>query len=335
MKRKNNTGSVYKLSGNRRNPYAARITIGYEHNEETKKSKPIYQFIGFYPTRDEALAALLEYNRNPYELNSPTFREVYDKWYAYKEESGITDDTLRRYALAFNYLEPLHNTPIKDFTLPRIQAYFDKLKASKAVIHLVRTTLRQCINYSIKRGLLPIGACDIVNLADAKARKETKEVKRTAFSKEERKTLWKYKDNEWIKVILFCIYTGVRYNELENLTPDCWHDDYIEIRTSKTVSGIREVPLCDCVKDLLPIRSTAKYSTYRYNYISSLQQIGITGHHVHDTRHTFISIMTEVETDPRILKQIVGHREDNVTEKVYTHISMEKKLEAVNKINCY
>lgn len=335
MKRKNGTGSVYKLSGNRRNPYAARITTGYITNEETQKSKPVYEFIGFYPTHDEALSALLEYNRNPYELNSPTFSDVYKKWIQSKEEKGLSDNTIRKYDLAFGYLKPLHTTHIKDFTLPLIQSYFDKLTASKGVLHLIETTLKQCIEYSIKRGMLPIGSGEIMKLVDTQPRKETNHIARRIFTKEERQKLWKHSDNEWIKLILFYIYTGLRYSELENLTLDCWHDDFIEIRTAKTVSGVREVPLSDCVKELLPLQALTNYNNFRYHFTEALKQIEIYDHKIHDTRHTFITMMTEVETDPRTLKQIVGHRDNDVTEKVYTHITIKKKLEAVNKINKY
>lgn len=39
MKMPNGYGSVYKLSGNRRKPWAARVTDGWVNNPKTKKSK--------------------------------------------------------------------------------------------------------------------------------------------------------------------------------------------------------------------------------------------------------------------------------------------------------
>lgn len=335
MKRKNSTGSVYKLSGKRRNPYAARITTGYKSNVETGKSFPIYKFIGYYPTQDEALAALLEYNNNPYEIDGTTFSELYKKWIQSKEEKNLSYNTIRKYDLAFDYLKPLHDAPIKDFTLPFIQSYFDKLKASKSVLHLVESVLRQSIEYAAKRGMVQVSTTKIMDLVDTEPRKETHSIERTVFTKEEREKLWKYKENKWIAMILVYIYTGVRFAELQNLTEECCHDDYIEIKESKTVSGIRDVPLSDCVKSLLPIDGIPSYNVFRYNFTEALNQIGIYNHRIHDTRHTFITMMTEVGTDQRILKQIVGHSERGVTENVYTHISIEKKIEAVNKINYY
>ena len=45
MKLPNGYGSVYKLSGKRRNPYAARITVGWKDDFEKQKSYPVYYFI--------------------------------------------------------------------------------------------------------------------------------------------------------------------------------------------------------------------------------------------------------------------------------------------------
>ena len=49
MRRKNAEGSVYKLSGNRRRPWVARRTIGW-----TKNKLPIYKFIDYFETKEEA-----------------------------------------------------------------------------------------------------------------------------------------------------------------------------------------------------------------------------------------------------------------------------------------
>lgn len=55
-------------------------------------------------------------------------------------------------------------------------------------------------------------------------------------------------------------------------------------------------------------------------------------HKPHDTRHTYVSLLTEAGVDERIIKKIVGHKGKSVTETVYTHLDLEIKLEAINKI---
>ena len=46
----------------------------------------------------------------------------------------------------------------------------------------------------------------------------------------------------------------------------------------------------------------------------------------------FTDLLTEAGVDERIIKKIVGHKGQGVTETVYTHIELPFKLEAINKI---
>lgn len=70
MKLPNGFGSVYKLSGNRRKPYVAKKTKGWNINPDTGKAKQLYITVGYYATRKEALTALAEFNANPYDVNA-------------------------------------------------------------------------------------------------------------------------------------------------------------------------------------------------------------------------------------------------------------------------
>ena len=82
MKLPNGFGSVYKLSGNRRKPYVAKKTKGWNINPDTGKAKQLYITVGYYSTRKEALTALAEFNANPYDVNAAkvTFADVYERW---------------------------------------------------------------------------------------------------------------------------------------------------------------------------------------------------------------------------------------------------------------
>ncbi len=57
MKRANQSGSVYKLSGKRRNPWVAVITHGYDKSGNQKR-----RYIGYYASKTEALKALARYD---------------------------------------------------------------------------------------------------------------------------------------------------------------------------------------------------------------------------------------------------------------------------------
>src|SRR5699024_303556 len=76
LKNPNGYGSVCKLSGKRRKPFAVIVTTGW--NDEGKQRR---EYLGYYKSRREAMVALADYNNNPYDLSAGklTFKEVYEK----------------------------------------------------------------------------------------------------------------------------------------------------------------------------------------------------------------------------------------------------------------
>ena len=122
MKLPNGFGSVYKLSGNRRNPYVAKKTKGWEIDPITGKSKQLYITVGYYPTRKEALTALAEYNQDPFDLHHATitFEEVYENWSEIHFEK-IKDTN--GYKAAFNTSKPLWKMRFVDIKLGQIRRY--------------------------------------------------------------------------------------------------------------------------------------------------------------------------------------------------------------------
>lgn len=52
-------------------------------------------------------------------------------------------------------------------------------------------------------------------------------------------------------------------------------------------------------------------------------------HNPHETRHTFATQMDDTGTNKVCIKMIMGHSLGDVTDKVYTHKTIKKLLEAV------
>ena len=101
MKLPNGFGTVYKLSGKRRKPYIAQKTKAWEINEKTGKIKQLYTVVGYYATRKEALAALVEFNTNPYDINTNkiTFEDVYERWSS-EHFPTVSDSNVKGYKAA-------------------------------------------------------------------------------------------------------------------------------------------------------------------------------------------------------------------------------------------
>lgn len=126
---------------------------------------------------------------------------------------------------------------------------------------------------------------------------------------------------------------------------------YYIVKESKTVSGIRKVPIADKVypffenwynmdpgcKYLIHTDKGKKFE--HWNYINTyfkplLKNIGAkeeyTPHHI---RHTCISMLKDARVEETTIKKIVGHKGAmTLTEKVYTHPDMSVLHEAINKI---
>ena len=76
MRRGNGEGSIYKLGGKRRKPWAVRITVGW-----TIEGKQQYKYLGYYLTKTQAKNALREYLLKPYDLtnNDVTLKDVFER----------------------------------------------------------------------------------------------------------------------------------------------------------------------------------------------------------------------------------------------------------------
>ena len=93
MKLPNSYGSVIKLGGKRRKPYAVRISKLVE--DDTGKVKRKYTYLAYFAKPEMAYTYLAEYNSGavvPEHMkysDSPTFAEMYEKWK--KSWSAICD----------------------------------------------------------------------------------------------------------------------------------------------------------------------------------------------------------------------------------------------------
>lgn len=321
MKRANGTGTITKLSGNRRRPYAVKITTGY-----TETGKLRYKYLSYHRTRTEAEKALNRYVEDPYTLSKYTLKELYDEYIQIQEQSKA-GSTIRNHNAAFTHLKPLWDIKVADIDRQLLQRFYANLDATPSIIGNIRRTLKSLIKYAVKLDIMPLSMVDVHNVLDLTPTKAGLKHEHKLITKEERAALWSRTDNDFVRVILFYIYTGLRYSELYHLRPEDLHEDHLIIRQAKTEAGKREVPIADFIRKLLPLPEIPCYSVFNESFHDVLPD-----HKPHDTRHTFVTMLTEKDIDQRVIQSIVGHsRKKNVTE-IYTHITLEKKLEAVNSL---
>lgn len=342
MKLPNGYGSIYKLSGKRRRPWVARKTVGY-----SDKGHPIYAFIGYYEKRQEALEALAAYNANPYDLSSATFEDVYEKW-STEYFQTVSESSVKGTKAAFKLCGPVARMKIAEIKLVHLQKCVDESGKNAPTLKKLKVLFAQVFDYAVIHEIVTPDRRELVRYLDIAKAGNPNAMDRKPFSRKEINVLWKAED-EWINVILMMIYSGVRIGELLDLKKEDVNLDerWFYIKAAKTQAGIREVPIAEKVvpffrhwlskdSEYLICTPEGNQMTYR-NFTDcywdpKLDVLGMKSHRPHDTRHTCITLLTAAGVDERIIKQIVGHKGQGVTQVVYTHLQLPEKLEAINKI---
>lgn len=346
MKNPNGYGTVFKLSGNRRKPFCARKTKGWN-----EKGYPIYEVIGYYPTRQEAMIALAEYNKNPYDLqaSSITFAEVYTKW-AETKFPTISESNVKGYKASYKLCASVEDMRIADIKLTHLQNVVDTSGKNTPTLKKLKIMLGLMYDYCVMHEILPQDNREMVRYVDISKAGNPNGYDRKPFNKKHIEMLWKSKDaNIYYSVILMLIYSGCRISELLDLKKENVHleERWFYIEEAKTDAGIREVPIAEKIvpffeywlsQDCEYFICTPEQKHFEYrNYYDSywkplLESLAMPEYTPHCTRHTCISLLTEKGVDDRIIKKIVGHKGQGVTETVYTHLELPIKLEAINKI---
>ena len=327
MKMPNGYGTIYKLSGNRRRPWVAKKMVGKELNEKTRRNRILYVTLGYYESKADALQALAAYNSDPYDpvKRARTVREVYETWSAeYFPDLKQTG----HYKAAWKVVEPLGDRALMDLTLDDWQFLIDHSDKNAPTLTNVKLLLSLMYEWAVVHEVVPPTKHNMVHYIKI-PKKNPNTITRTTFSREEIQSLWKRNDAS-SRLALILIFTGLRISELLSLD-DCEVDferQQISVTHAKTVSGIRDVPIGDKILPLMREFMSDERPTYRM----AKRMIGEFGHRPHDTRHTFATLAAEAGTDQRLIDAILGHSPGNTALRVYTHFSIESKLEAVNNL---
>lgn len=322
----NGEGSVYKLSGKRKNPWVARKTVGFKMN-----GQPIYRYIGYYRTKAEAMTALMDYNKRPYSLERETVKFVYDRFIkSYAEHHS--EKTVGNLNIVWNnHLPPLHDKPIATVSRRELQEFFDDLQVSEQVKQKCRSVLRQIYECAVRYDIIQPERVTLLDYLDLTSNIATNKLKRDRFSDDEIQRLIELND-KMSRIVLFLIYTGLRAGEFCALSDDSIDEDMIiHIGKAKTEAGVREVPLSEKAKKLLPLPHFDDYDSLKYYFSEWRKKQGF-NHTLHCTRYTTVSLLVSAGVDDRIIKAIVGHKSNDVTSKVYTKITNKDKKIALDKI---
>lgn len=342
MKFANGYGSIINLGKKRRKPFAVRITVGFEEKGEVngvKQYRQKYKYIGYFEKRAEALACLVEYNKNPYGVsNKTTFNEVYLEW-SKRKFGKIATSTAKNYTMLYRKCEKLYNLPFKELKTAHLQGIVDENKTASYVASF-KVFFSQLYAYALKHDICDKNYSEFIEIP--KVEKKTDKV---PFTKKEIAHLWTIQNDIVADMLLTLLYTGLRISELVELKTVNVNipERLLFIEKSKTPSGIRFVPIH---KDILPIVKkhynpdkpclfvntlgrgfgTDTFRKDRYNPFAKKHNLK---HTLHETRHTFISQAHRLNINRLTVKRIVGHSDTDITEH-YTDTNTDDLLKAID-----
>lgn len=329
MRNPNGFGSVVKMSGNRRKPFGVRITVGRKDN-----GQQIYKYLGYYETRPDAIIALAEYNKMPYDIdaNNITFAEVYNR-YINDSSQNISPASAKLNKTCFNHCVKLHKVVFKNLRKVHLQGVIDNLETPTAKSN-VASFFRKLFKFGLENDIVLKDYAQFI-VTPSKNKKSDK----VPFTREEVAKLWDNVGNINAEIMLMLCYSGMRVMELLTLEKSQinMEDNYI-IGGFKSEAGTdRYIPIHPRTKFLFekhfansskwllvnkqgnkPIR----YDSFHAKRWSKLKKKlnfrdELT---IHSTRHFFVSELHRLGADKIAVQKIIGHKGEDITEQAYTHI---------------
>lgn len=366
----NGFGQISEIRGrNLRNPFRAMVTVGKDENGRPicKPLKPQ----SFFQTYNDAYAALVEYNRNPYELDpSITVKQIYEEWSEKYFSRLDSDSSIRGIKSSWNYCSSIYDLGIKDIRARHVRACIEegyvidkgeKRYASNNTKNRIKSTLNLLLDYAVEYEYLDRNYARDVKMAESLSKESSgNSSKHMSFTDDEMINLWKNVNTRlYVDVILIQCYSGWRPTELIELRlEDIDLEEWTMIGGIKSDAGInRMVPVHEKIKELVKkkydeaVRLGSKYlincldrksendmlnfsyKKYSNRFASVIEDLGLNiNHRPHDPRKHFVTMAKKYSVDEYAIKRLIGHEIDDLTEKVYTERDIQWFREEIAKI---
>ena len=364
----NGFGQISEIKNrNLRNPFRAMVTVG-----KTPEGKPICKPLkpeSYFATYNDAYAALVEYNKNPYDLEpSITMQELYDKWLPEYEK---TVKSTKSVTSAWAYCSGVYKMRVMDIRARHVKGCMEEGVAiirgkeqhpSATMKNQIKSLFNMMLDYALEYELVDRNYSRTFNLTEETV-KEIQSVKKghIAFTDEEMDLLWANISNkQGIDILLIQCYSGWRPQELGLLElKDVDLENWTFRGGMKTDAGEnRVVPIHSRIQDLVlrkyqeaealgspyllnwadPNNRNRKnlkltYARYQKAFERIRDELKLNpNHRPHDGRTHFVTMAKRYGVDEYAIKYMVGHKISDITEKVYTRREFAWLREEIEKI---
>ena len=366
----NGFGQISEIKNrNLRNPFRAMVTVG-----KNSKGRPICKPLkpeSYFPTYNDAYAALVEYNRNPYDLEDDiTVKELYEKWTDEYFKSLNSTSSIRTITSAWAYCSSIYNMRAKDVRSRHIKGCIDngvaiingeKRMPTVNMKSRIKSLFNIMFDYAVEYEIIDKNYSRTFNLS-GDIIKEMDNVKRghIPFTDYEMNLLWENINNlNYVDIILIQCYSGWRPQELglielKNVNINDWtmmggiktkagKDRIVPIHSKirpliaqkyKEATELNSKYLINCT-DTHTHRSNniLTYDKYQQRFNKIKEKLKLNPQHrAHDGRMHFITTAKKYNMNEYAIKYIVGHSINDITEKVYTKRDIEWLKEEIEKI---
>lgn len=360
MRAANGMGTVFKLSGKRRKPWAYLGPKYYSIEEKRYKR----DFIATFKTQKEAETYKLAMFTNNLEMlentdvkvtkkkeKGITFEQIYQLWLDSKED--VKDGTKTNYEINFKRSKKLYGLEIAKINGIMLQNIFYSLDLTNSTLRLLRSFWSNIWDFAILNDMATKNYAKFLKLPVQEKGKKTGDRERP-FSYDELQALWdnlyNYEVDKYriIDMVLILCYTGLRIGELLKVKRKNIYlkDYYFEVEVSKSKAGVRKVPIADKIVDLFKKRYFSKdkflwqrhdgleydYDSFDNHFRILFRDMGLSYHSLHDTRHTFATLLSDNVADKDAVIKMIGHSSYKTTSEVYVHKNLKKLKEAVDEI---
>ena len=256
--------------------------------------------------------------------NTITLRQLFNEWLPIHSQS-ISNSAVKSYHIAFKHISNISDMPITNIHFQHLQNVINSMHVkglSYSSCKKVRSLFNQLLNYAIIKDYPITNYSQHLNLGP-----NIPTIKRRIFTRQQINKLWVI-DTSYTHMILILLYTGLRIGELLNLRRQDINrrSSYLIVRHAKTKAGEgRIIPLHHRIMPLIEqlytntddYLFTISYTTFHKHFKDIMKQLNCK-HTIHDTRHTFASLLDAV-APPNALRSLLGHKQGDITTRVYTH----------------
>lgn len=346
MRLPNGFGQITELKGkNYRNPFRAMVTVGKNSN-----GRPICKLLkpqSYFATYNEAYQALMEYNKNPYDLeNDIRLFELYERWSAEYFKTLKSDSSQRTIKSAWNYCKPMYDMRVKDIRARHIKGCLDQ-EISANIKSRIKSVMNIMLDYAVEYEIVDRNYARTFNVSDDIVDEMAANKKdHIAFTDDELSVLWKNVTVPFVDVILIQCYSGWRPQELCNLKNENVKDLTFTGGMKTDAGTDRTVPIHSSILNLVNNRISDKewlfycedgsrltYDKYRRRFENIMRDLNLNPEHKpHDPRKTFVTMAKKYNVDEYAIKRIVGHNISDITESVYTERNIDWLGTEIEKI---